>query len=285
MGKDAPSPPPAPDYVGAANATAAGNLDAARAQTAANRVNQYTPYGNITYTHDPNTASGPDGGWTQTMQLAPIQQQLLDKQNATSMQLANLMNRGATYVDQAIANPLTANSLPASMVNAGQTGQDALMARFQPMIDQSHKQLENQLANQGIYPGSEAYNNAMRVQNQSENDMRMQAALNGINVGNNAQNQALQIQSALQTQPINILNAVRSGSQVTNPSFQNYNTQALTSGPDVLGATQAQTNYNQGLYNSQVAASNNASSGLLSAGLGIGNMMFGGGGLGSLFGL
>lgn len=45
--------PPAPDYTGAANATAAGNLEAARAASAANRVNQYTPYGNLIYQQTP----------------------------------------------------------------------------------------------------------------------------------------------------------------------------------------------------------------------------------------
>lgn len=42
--------PAAPDYVAQANATAAGNLNAARSQTAANRINQITPYGSIKYT-------------------------------------------------------------------------------------------------------------------------------------------------------------------------------------------------------------------------------------------
>lgn len=46
-------PPPAPDYTAAANATAQGNLDAARYATEANRINQYTPYGSLTYTRTP----------------------------------------------------------------------------------------------------------------------------------------------------------------------------------------------------------------------------------------
>ena len=45
----APSAPAAPDYRGAAVETAAGNLEAARAATAANRVNQFTPYGSLVY--------------------------------------------------------------------------------------------------------------------------------------------------------------------------------------------------------------------------------------------
>lgn len=44
------SPAPAPDYKGAAEATAAGNLQAAQAATEANRVNQVTPWGSLTYT-------------------------------------------------------------------------------------------------------------------------------------------------------------------------------------------------------------------------------------------
>ncbi|MBF8177656.1 hypothetical protein [Herminiimonas contaminans] len=261
--KSSPAPPPAPDYAGAAQQTAAGNLDAARAAAAANRVNQVTPYGNLTYSRDPNGAT-PDDGWTATQTLSPVQQQLLDQQNKTSLGLSGLTDRGLGFVNDALSNAITKDSLPADMVNAGQTGQDALMARFQPQIDQSRKALETQLANQGIGVGSEAYDNAMRTQSQSENDLKSQAALNGINVGQNAQNQQLQLLTALQNQPLNILNAVRSGSQVTNPTFSSVPTQATTSGADMSGATAAQGNYAQGLYNSGVASANSANSSLMS---------------------
>lgn len=50
--------PKTPDYTGAAQATAQGNLEAARATAAANRVNQVTPYGNLTYTQAPTTDWG-----------------------------------------------------------------------------------------------------------------------------------------------------------------------------------------------------------------------------------
>lgn len=261
--KSAPDPPPAPDYVGAAQQTAAGNLEAARAAADANRINQITPYGTKTYTHDPNAAT-PDQGWTETTALSPQQQQLLNIQNATSLGLGDLAGNGLNFVGNALANPITMASLPKSMVNAGQTGQDALMARFQPMIDQQHAALQTQLANQGIQPGSEAYTNAMRAQNQSENDLRMQAALNGIGVGENAQNQQMQLQTALQNEPLNILNAVRTGSQVTNPTFGAVPQQQTTAGPDMLGAVSAQNQYNMGLYNSQVAQANSANGGLFS---------------------
>jgi len=259
--KDSPSAAPAPDYVGAAQQTAAGDLEAARAQAAANRVNQVTPYGSLTYTHDPSKG---DGGWTATQTLAPDQQKLLEQQNKTSLGLSNLADRGLGYVDQALSNNITMDDLPADMVNAGQTGQDALMARFQPQMEQSRKALDAQLANQGITLGSEAYDNAMRTQAQGENDLKMQAALNGINVGQNAQNQQMSLKTALQNQPVNMLNAVRTGSQVTNPQFTNVAQQGQTSGANMSNAVGEQGKYNQGLYNSEVASNNNTTSSLTS---------------------
>ncbi len=255
MGKDAGSPPPAPDYKGAAEATGASNLEAVRAQTAANRINQYTPYGSLEYNKDPNSKDA-DGGWSSTLKLSQEQQQLLDQQNKTSLGLSGLADKGLSYVDQTLQHQITGNDLPADMVNPGQTGQDALMARFQPMMDQSNNALRTQLANQGIMEGSEAFTNAMRTQNQSENDMRMQAALNGINVGQNAQSQQLATKLALQNNPINVLNAVRSGSQVTNPNFTSTPQQANAGGVDYMGATKGQNDYSLGLYNSNVASAN-----------------------------
>lgn len=252
---DSPSAPAAPDYTAAANATAAGNLDAARAAAAANRVNQYTPNGNLIYSHDANAAT-PDDGWSVTTQLTDAQQKLLDTQNQTSLGLSDLANQGLGYVKNALATPITAASLPASMVNAGQTGQDALMARYQPMIDQQNNALQAQLANQGITLGSDAYTNAMRTQQMGDNDLRSQAALNGINVGEQAQNQQLQLLTALQNNPINVLNAVRSGSQVTNPTFNSVPQQATTAGADLSGAANSTNSYNMGLYNSQVGSNN-----------------------------
>jgi hypothetical protein len=44
-----PNSPPPPDYRGAAEATAAGDLEKARLQTLANRPDEYTPYGSRTW--------------------------------------------------------------------------------------------------------------------------------------------------------------------------------------------------------------------------------------------
>lgn len=55
MGGKSSAPPP-PDYEGAARATAQGNLEATRYATEANRINQFTPYGSLTYRQTPSTS-------------------------------------------------------------------------------------------------------------------------------------------------------------------------------------------------------------------------------------
>ena len=71
FGKD--EAPPPPDYAAAARETAQGNLDMARAATAANRVNQITPYGSLTYKQTGTDQYG-NPTWTSTQELAPAQQ-------------------------------------------------------------------------------------------------------------------------------------------------------------------------------------------------------------------
>lgn len=51
MGKS--SPPPPPDYAAAAKETASGNLEATRAAVRANRANQITPWGRLTWRQNP----------------------------------------------------------------------------------------------------------------------------------------------------------------------------------------------------------------------------------------
>jgi len=81
-------------------------------------------------------------------------------------------------------------------VNAGTTGQAAIMQRLAPQLQRQSAATEQRLANQGIMQGSEAYTNAMTDQSQQQNDLLSQAALQGINLdmGANQQgfNQAVQ---------------------------------------------------------------------------------------------
>ena len=260
---------PAPDYAGAANATAAGNLDAARTATAANRVNQYTPYGSLEYSINPEAQWDIYGNptWSATQKLAPEQQQLLDIQNQTSLGLGSLAGQGLGYVENMLAKPFDTSQIAQTGINPGETMQDSIMRRLQPQIAQGRESLQAQLANQGVVPGTEAYNRAMTQQNQRENDAMTSAVINGTQTGLQANQQGFQQLGYMRNEPINTLNAVRTGSQVSSPNFvNNIAQQATTQGADLLGAATAQGNYNTASNNASSAAGSNLTSGLLGLG-------------------
>ena len=264
MGKSASAPPP-PDYSAAARETAEGNLDAARANIAANRVNQYTPYGSLEYEV---SGSDPFGNpmWKATQSLSPVQQQLLDYQNQSSLGLGQLAGKGLGYVSKMLDTPFDTSQLPTTGFNPSQSYQDAYMQRLQPQIQQGREALSVDLANRGIPIGTEAYKRAMASQSQRENDLLAAATTQGFGVGQQARQQGLQEQAYLRNEPLNTLNAVRTGSQVQGPTFVNPAMQANTAGADILGATQMGYNAQMGAANAQNAANNAMTQGLFSLG-------------------
>lgn len=190
--------------------------------------------------------------WTQTLTLSPEQQQLLDAQNRTSLGMAGLQGQGLNAVQGVFNNMPSASQLTPNAINPGQTAQDAIMARVQPMLDRQYDRTNNQLANQGIQVGSEAYSNAQRDFGQQANDAYSQAALQGIDLTQRARQQGMAEQGFYSQTPINLLNAVRSGSQVQTPQGGSAGPQA-----NYLGAAQAQGNAALGQYGAQVGQYNN----------------------------
>jgi len=264
MGK--PSAPPPPDYAGAAQATAAGNLDAARATAAANRVNQITPQGTLNYDV---TGKDPFGNptWTATQTLAPDQQKLLDQQTGLSQGLLGTAQTGLDYANKTLASPgVDMSSLPQMPINAGQTYQDAMMQQLNPQIDRQQQMLDTKLANQGITQGSEAWKNAQDDAARSRNNLLAQATTQGMGMGLNAQNQAFTQAGYNQNLPINIINALRSGTQVGTPNYVNPAQQAQTAGPDLLGAANANYQGQMQGYNAQQAGMGNMMNGLFGLG-------------------
>jgi hypothetical protein len=84
---------------------------------------------------------------------------------------------------------LDLSNVAAMPVNAGTTGQAAILSRLAPQIERSQEATRTRLANQGLVPGTKAYETAMIEENQRGNDLFTQAALQGINldIGANAQ--------------------------------------------------------------------------------------------------
>lgn len=265
MGKSSPSAPPPPDYAGAAKETAQGNLDAARANIAANRVNQYTPYGSIEYNMQREDKYG-NPMWSATQSLAPDQQKLLDIQNQLSIGTGELGQQGLGYVKEMISKPFDTSSLVKTGFDPSQSYQDAYMQRLKPQIEQGREALNTQLANSGIPVGSEAYKRAMMAQSQRENDLLASATTQGFGVGQQARQQGFNELAYQRNEPLNTLNAVRSGSQVQGPSFVNPAMQANTAGADMLGAAQMGYNAQLGASNAQNAANAQMTSGLFGLG-------------------
>ena len=242
------SAPATPDYIGAANQTAANNLKAVQSATAANRVNQITPYGNLNYTQTGTDSQG-NPMWTATQ--------------TPSEPLGSAINANIGQIANQYGTQFTGGNLPSYGINPNQTYSDAIMQRLQPQQMAESKQFDAQMANQGIPVGSEAYTNAKRVFDAQQNDQRTSAITGGMGVGLQAnQQQYAQNLSNYQT-PLNVANQLKG---LSTPNYINPTQQATTSGADILGATQAGYNANMGAYNAQQAQNAGLTSGLLGLG-------------------
>ena len=262
-----PDTPATPDYRSAAEATAKGNLDAARAAIAANRVNQVTPYGSLNYAI---TGADPYGNptWTATSSLSPDQQELYNYDIASSKGLGQLQQKGLNYVSNMLDKPFDTSGLASTGINPGEQMSESIMRRLQPQLQQETKSFDAQMANQGIPVGSEAYSNAKRMFDQRQNDRLTSAIIQGTDTGMRARGQGFSELAYQRNEPINTLNAVRSGSQVTNPNsfFVNAPQQATTAGADYMGAAGMTGNANIAAANASNAQRNAMIQGLFSIG-------------------
>jgi hypothetical protein len=210
--------------------------------------------------------------WTSTQELSPEQQKIADQQAGLSSGLLSTAQQGLNYAGDLMSKPgIDMSKLPSTGINPGEMYSDAIMRRLQPQLAQEKSAFDAQMANQGIATNSEAYANAKRQFDQTQNDRLTSAQVGGMNMGLNANQQAFAQQGYNQMQPINVINALRTGSQVQAPSWVNAANQATTQGPDILGATGQQ-------YNAQVAqtnANNAASGGFMSGLMGMGGSLLG----------
>jgi hypothetical protein len=264
IGKD--DPPPPPDYASAARETAQGNIDAARLATAANRVNQITPYGNLTYTQSGEDKWG-NPMWTATQTLSPEQEKIKAAQSGLNIGLLNTAGKGLDYAGGLLEKPgIDMSKLPSTGFDPGQSYQDAIMKRLVPQLDRENQSFEQDMANKGIGVGTAAYNTAKSLLAQNQNDRLTSATVQGLNTGLTANQQAFSQAGYNQLQPINVINALRTGTQVQSPNYVNPALQSTTQGPDLLGAAGQQYNAQLAATNAKNAASSGFMSGLMNMG-------------------
>ena len=94
---------------------------------------------------------------------------------------------------------LDTSNLAAMPINAGTTAQDLILQRLNPTISAGDTSFKQALANQGLAPGTAAYDAAFRNREMSKNDLYNQAALQGINLDMAARQQGLNEQNTLGT--------------------------------------------------------------------------------------
>lgn len=94
---------------------------------------------------------------------------------------------------------LDTSKLAAMPINAGTTAQNAILQRLNPTIQAGDTAFKQALANQGLAPGTAAYDAAYRNRANQINDLYNQAALTGINLDLAARQQGLNEQNLLGT--------------------------------------------------------------------------------------
>ena len=225
-GDSSSSAPAVPNYNQAAAATQQSSM-----------YNQNNPYGSLNYQQTGTDQYG-NPTWTQNQTAAPgLQNAITNTQNTVSNQQYS---------------PFQAQGLPSTGINPGQTYSDAIMQRLAPQQAQATELNTSSLANQGIVPGTQAYDNAMRTFQQGQNDQLTSAQIQGMNTG-------LQAQSLQGTQAGQI-------KSLATPNLINAPQQAAVAGPDYTGALATQTNANIAAQNAQLGQQTNQTAGLYGLG-------------------
>jgi hypothetical protein len=252
---DSPTAPTPPDPKATADAQAGLNQSTATTQQLLNMTNQVGPDGSLTYNQTGNNSFvGADGKtttvpqFTATTTLSPAQQQIADLLNQTKT------NLGQIGVDQSSK----IGSLLGTNVNLNTATEDKIdqlgSARLDPQFAKSEDALRTKLVNQGLQPGSAAWNAEMTNFSQGKNDAYNQLYLSGRAQGS---------QEALteRNQPINEISALMSGSQVSQPNFAST-PQTSVGGVDYTGAVNNNYNAQNQQYQAQLGQQNAAMGGM-----------------------
>jgi len=205
--------PKAPDPFKTAQAQAGMNRDTALTEAALGTGTQVNPWGTVSY-DSAGTRSFIDSRgktvtvpiYTQTTSLSPEQQAIFDQTQAAETNLATLANEQSGFLQEYLAEPFSFNNQ-----DAANWAYDLGAQRLDPRMAQQRASIETRLANQGIAPGSRAWQTAMDQASQAENDAYNQLMLTG-------RGQAFAENLATRNQPINEITALLSGSQVSNPA-------------------------------------------------------------------
>ncbi|WP_104839346.1 tail fiber domain-containing protein [Sinorhizobium fredii] len=231
---------------------------------------------------------------TATQKLSEMQQKIKDQNDVASLNLATLATSQSSRLNDLLGKPMDISKAPVagdpsklrlpqyqqfaagprlqtSIGNAGDimrsyetdfdtsTYENALMARLNPQLERDRAALETRLANQGLQPGSEAYNRAIDEANRTSNDARIAAVLNAGQEQTrlaNVANQKASFENAAQAQAY--------GQALQNADFgNNANQQMYQNGQSATAANNALQDQSFNAQQAQINAQNTARSNYL----------------------
>tara|TARA_R110000744_G_scaffold3698_1_gene13797 strand:- start:2571 stop:3719 length:1149 start_codon:yes stop_codon:yes gene_type:complete len=295
------SPPPAPDPVATAAAQGTINRETAVAQARLNRTNEITPLGSRKY--DEYLIPGTEDlyGATATTSLNPVPQQAFDSEQRVGRDLNLLAEGQIGRVGETTGTPFDLNGIQArqdqvdtsgfsGFFGGGQQMDDAIYnkhtSRLDPQFNQQQSDLTQNLANQGIFSGTQAYDrefgNFNRAKNDAYGNARNDSTMQGLTFGNQqraqqfneggaqaqmanaGRNQDIQERSFLRNVPLNDVASLLGTGQVQVPQFGAV-PQTGINAPDYQGAVANNYAGQVNAYGAQQSAAAQRSAGTMGA--------------------
>lgn len=252
-----PSAPQAPDPKTTAAAQSGANRDTAITQGLMNMVNQRGPDGSLSYNKigDETLVDSLTGNtytiprYEAVTELSPAQRALQDINNQTEQNIATIGRDQSSRIGELLGKPV-------DFSNEAVEGRlfDLGSKRLDPRFARDEEALRTRLVNQGVRPGTAAFDAEMSNFSQGKNDAFNQLMLQG-------RGQSVQEILAQRNQPINEISALMSGSQVQQPNFVNT-PQTQLAGTDYQGAVQNAYQGQMAAYQNKVASNNAMMGGL-----------------------
>lgn len=236
--------PQAPDPMQTAQAQSGMNRDAAVSSQLVNMTDQSNPWGSVSYQQNGTNSYTDSSGkvvtvpkFTQTTSYTPGQQQIFDSTQTAQQNIAQTAADQSAWMQDYLADPFKFDNQ-----DAADWSYDLASSRILPQQQEAQRTLEARLVNQGIRPGTQAWDSEMSRMTNANTDQMNQLALNG-------RGQAFNEAAYTRSSPLNEIAALLSGSQIANPGAQSPGTpQTQVAGVDYTGLVNQ--NYQSQLQNS-----------------------------------
>lgn len=222
-----------------AQAQAGLNRDTAAQQQLINMTDQVNPWGTVSYDQTGTNSYTDSSGnvisvpkFTQTTNYTPEQQAIFNNTQDAQTNISQTAADQSAWLKDYLADPFEFDNQ-----DAADWSYDLASSRILPQQQKDQRTLESRLINQGLRPGTAAWDSEMSRMSMANRDQLNQLALTG-------RSQAFGESMATRNQPINEITALLSGSQISNPASMSSPTpQAGVGGVDYSGLVQS--NYEQ----------------------------------------